>query len=423
MKNKKRILLYAVNALLLILIGVCLLRSSYYSNVLLSQQTAKYWAGDSKEPFSQVSCYLPVNKTVPLDTILSIRKSIDKKLVEAGVKPEEEGKSWTDCYSTSETLTVKGERDSSEVTAIGVGGEFFLFHPYELVSGSYINDDDLMKDRVVLDYELAWKLFGGTSLEGMAVSIGGTPYYVAGVVRRETDKFSKKTLTDEPAMFMSFSTLAAMKEGTGVSCYELAMPDPITNFSKTFAEESFKTQNGIIVENSTRYDFSSIFKMFKDFGNRSMIKNGVILPYWENAARVSEVYIARLYVYILLLALFPLICLIFLAVRLIKNLNVKLKRLGFKIWDAWDDRYARSAAWKERRAIRKEHSIPWKERLAQKRRSKILSHHFEKHRQKREIQEKDSEEQQDQIEKQTALDVESIVREIMNEIESSDSKS
>ena len=85
MKNKKKILLYAVNALLIILIGVCILRSSYYSNVFLSQQTAKYWAGDSKERFSQVSCFFPVNKTVSIDTIFTFRNSIDKKLVEAGV--------------------------------------------------------------------------------------------------------------------------------------------------------------------------------------------------------------------------------------------------------------------------------------------------------------------------------------------------
>jgi len=405
-KNKKKILIYAVNALLLILIGVCFLRIHSDSNVLLSQQTAKYWAGDSKDRFAEVSCFFPVNKPVAIDTIFTFRKGIDKKLTEAGVKPREEGKSWTDCYSTADTLSVKGERDSSDVTAIGVGGDFFMFHPYQLISGSYISDDDLMKDRVVLDYELAWKLFGGTSLEGMTVSIGGTPYYVAGVVRRETDKFSKKAFTSEPAMFMSYATLAALKEGTGISCYEIAMPDPISKFAKTFLEESFKTQKGTVVENSTRYDFTSIYKIFKDFGSRSMATNGVIYPYWENAARITEAYVARLYVYILLLALFPFVCFIILSVRFIKFLIVKQKRLKFEVWDAWDDRYARSATWKEKRA--------------QKRRNKNLRHHFEKLKLKRKINEKLPEEQEDQSEKQTAMDIESIVREIMEEAESSD---
>lgn len=414
MKNKKKILIYAVNAILLILIGVCLLRINYYSNALLGQQTAEYWAGDSEDRFSQVSCFFPVNKTTSVDAIYAFRKTIDKKLVEAGVKPKEEGQSWTDCYSAVDTLTIKGERDSSEVTAIGVGGDFFLFHPYQLVSGSYINDNDLMKDRVVLDYELAWKLFGGTSLEGMTVTIDGIPYYVAGVVRRETDKLSQKAFTGSPAMFISYSTLSTMKEGLGISCYELAMPDPISKFVKTFAEDSFKTQKGVVVENSTRYDFTSIYKIFKDFGSRSMVTSGVIYPYWENAARISEVHIARLYVFTLLLALFPFICLVVLTVRLIKFLAAKGKKIKFEALDAWDDRYARSASWKERRI--------------QKRRAKNLRHHFEKPKikwkalKKEPEEHKNTEESEDRSEKELELDIENIVREIMDELGSSDTK-
>ncbi len=407
MKNKKRILLYAVNALLLILIGVCLLRAGSYSRVLLSQQAAKYWAGDSDERFAQVSCFFPVNSEASLDTINAFRKGIDGKLVDAGVEPREEGKSWTDCYSSVGSLTVSGDRDSSETTAIGVGGDFFLFHPYELLSGSFIAEDDLMKDRVVLDYELAWKLFGGTSLEGMTVTIGGTPYYVAGVVRRETDKFSKKAFSGDPVIFMAYSTLSALQEGTGISCYEAAMPDPISNFAENLLTESFKTQKGVVVENSTRYSLPAVYALFKNFGERSMATTGVIYPYWENAARVSEDYLARLCLIALLLGILPFICLVILAVRLIKLLVAKLKLLKFELWDAWDDRYARKEAWRERRA--------------QKRRDKILHKHFEKPSRKVLKKGKASEGSEDS-EKDLALDIESIVREIMESPDSSDIK-
>ena len=408
MKNKKKILLYAINALLLILIGVCLLRSSYYSKLLLSQQASKYWAGESQERFAQVSCFFPAGTSVSVDTVYSFRKTIDSKLIEGGIKPKEEGENWTDCYSAADTLTVSGDRDSSEATVIGVGGDFFLFHPYQLVSGSYIYDDDLMKDRVVLDYELAWKLFGGTSLEGMTVSINGNPYYVAGVVRRETDKFSQKAFSGEPAMFISYAGLSALIEGTGVSCYELAMPDPISEFAKTFTSESFKTQKGVVVENSSRYAFTSIYSIFSHFGNRSMATNGVIYPYWENAARISEVYIARLYVFILLLSLFPFVCLVILFVRLIRLLRVKLKRARFLLWDAWDDRYARQAARKERKV--------------QKRRTKNISEHNKRPNIVKNAPQKASEAQDVLIEKEAALDIESIVREIMDEMNSSDAQ-
>ena len=320
----------------------------------------------------------------------------------------EEGKDWTDCYSAVDSLTVSGDRDSSEATVIGVGGDFFLFHPYQLVSGSYISDDDLMKDRVVLDYELAWKLFGGTSLQGMTVTINGNPYYVAGVVRRETDKLSQKAFTGEPVMYISYSTLSALNEKTGISSYELAMPDPISKFAKSFVQESFKTQKGVVVENSTRYAFTNIYSIFSHFGNRSIVASGAIYPYWENAARISEVYIARLYVFILLLALFPFVCLVVLTVRFIKFLKLKLKRVAFLIWDAWDDRYARQAAREEKKT--------------QKRRSKNLREHNERPKLLKKTLKKELESQDTQSDKETALDIESIVREIMDEMESSDTQ-
>ena len=442
MKNKKKILLFALNALLLILIAVCFLKIHSYSNMLISQQAAGLWAGDSSERFAQVSCFFPVNKLSNPDSVRAFRKTIDSKLVEAGIKPEEDEEYWTDCYSATDSLNVKGDHNSSDVTAIGVGGDFFLFHPYELLSGSYLGKDDLMKDRVVLDYELAWKLFGGEQLAGMTVTIDGKPYYIAGVVRRETDKFSDKAFSGEPVMYLPYETLSSMKEGTdggtgietasgfGINCYEIAMPDPISNFAKTFVSESFKTSKGVVVENSTRYDFSSIFKMFKKFGNRSMQDSGVIYPYWENAARVSEDYVARLYVFILLLALFPLICLIALVVVLIKRLTIKAKRLKFQITDAWDDRYAREAAWKERRA--------------QRRISKNIEKHEKKQEQKitpemspkkppiqalKKATKKTHAEKSEtkpvlpagSLEKEIVPDIESIVREIMEEMQSPNS--
>ena len=408
MNNKKKILLITANAVLLILIAVCFLQMHSYSRVLLGQQAAEYWAGDSEEPFAQVSCFFPETKLAATDSIFAFRKTIGAKLADTGIKAKEEGEYWTDCYSAEDSLTVAGDRNSSEATVIGVGGDFFLFHPYELVSGSYLSEDDVMKDRVILDYELAWKLFGGTSLEGMSVTINGTPYYVAGVVRRETDKFSTKAFSDEPVMFMSYSTLASLKEGTGISCYELAMPDPISNYTENFVQESFKTAGGVAVENSARYEFSSIFKMLKDFGSRSIYNSGVVYPYWENAARISEVYVARLYVFVLLLALFPLICLIVIAVRLIKRLVAKLKHLKDDASEAWDDRYAREAAWKERRA--------------NKRINKNLSRHESNKKRNVKTPARTPAEPEDPIETEITPDIESIVREILDGMKGPETK-
>ena len=351
--TKRNIIFAAINVLLLILIGLCLWKCSVYSNTLLSQQAAEAWKGESEERFAQVSCFLPVDAKTDVSAIQGFRSKIDKKLVEAGVEPPEEGKLWTDAYSVKGSIQVSGDKGSSAATAMGIGGNFFLFHPYYLMSGSYIYPEDIMQDRVVLDSELAWKLFGSSSLEGMTVTINGEPFFVAGVVRRETDKFSQKAYSGDPMIFMSQEAYVQLTEDTGIDCYELAMMDPISDYAKTVLKDNFPVGNGEIVSNSTRYDFSGIFGMFKNFGSRVMRTVPVALPYWENAARLSEEYIARLWVIMAILGLFPLVCLVWLLVLLFKWLSKKLRQGAAAAKEAWEDRYGRMEECKQRRLARR----------------------------------------------------------------------
>ena len=407
MTKRKKIALVCVNAALLALIGVCVWQCGNYETALTSQQAAKSWAGESTARFAQVSCFFPTGTSVTPDTVNTFRRTIDGKLAEAGLEQKEAGSYWTDAYAAIGTLTVQSDRDSSEATTVAVGGDFFAFHPYRLLSGSYLNPDDLMQDRVVIDHELAWKLFGGTDIKGKTVKINGKPYYVAGVVERESDKFTQRALNGQesagseaekktgtpPLLFMSYTAYAGLSGGStgptvpatggdtaaasgkpasagaaaadtagsgslasgdsaALSCYEIAMPNPISKFAANVVSEGFKTNSPVIVENSARYDFSSIWSMFTELGSRSVVTSPVVFPYWENAARVSEVYVARQYAFILLLSIFPLVTLAWLCVLFIRWLTVKVKKLCFNIWDAWDDRYGRKRVREKRRAER-----------------------------------------------------------------------
>ena len=349
MKKKIIIIVSAINALLLILIGIVAFNSHDISKTLLSQQAADFWAGESEERFSQVSCFFPQSELSSKTSVNSFRTTIDSKLIEAGVEPKEQGSFWSDAYSGQTSVQVEGDKGKSSATAIAVGGDYFLFHPFYLMSGSFISDDTVMQDRVVLDYELAWKLFGGTELEGMTVKIDGKPYYVAGVVKRETDKYSERAFSGDPVIFMSYDALSDAETELGISSYELVMLDPISKFAETTLTKGLAGETGVVVENSKRYSFTSIFSILKNFGDRSMVKSTVLYPYWENAARLTETYIARNYVIIALLAIFPFICLVYLSVILIRLLIKWIKLLAFKIWDAWDDRYGRLDARKKRK--------------------------------------------------------------------------
>lgn len=226
----KKIIIASINVLSLALIAVFAINCGNISRTLLSQQAAERWAGEREERFAQISCFYPVGGEKAETEIFSFRDGIDKKLSEAGIEETEQGNNWKDAYAAVFDSSAEGERGSSQATVVAVGGDFFLFHPYELLSGSYINEDDLMKDRVVIDRELAWKLYGGTDLEGMSMLVNGKTCYIAGVIARETDKFSQRCFSDKPLIFMHFS---ALEEAEGaISTYEIAILDPISGFAK-----------------------------------------------------------------------------------------------------------------------------------------------------------------------------------------------
>ncbi len=413
MKNKKTIIVCAVNALLLIIAAALIISSIFISRSLLSQQAAGFWKGESKERFAQVSVFYPPDATKTRAEIMAFRDTIDKKLVEAGVEPREQGKNWIDAYSSQMTVQVEGERGSSSATAIALGGDFYLFHPYYLLSGSFISEDSLMQDRVVLDYELSWKLFGSAELEGMSVKIDGKDYYVAGVVKRETDSLSSKAYSGDPVIFMSYSAMTDGEEELGISAYELVMLDPISSYAKTVVKEGIAGEKAALVENSARYGFLQIFGIIKNFGERSIETDGIIYPYWENAARLSEAYLGGLYVIIALVLVFPLICLVILLIKFIKFIISKIKLLAYKTWDAWDDRYARRDTRKERKALKGEKASGSgkKQRIRQsgkKNESGALP----------EQNTLDYDAGLSEEEKKLALDIESIVKQVMEETSS-----
>lgn len=139
-----------------------------------SQNMAERWSRDGKT--AQVSCFFSVNADVDEDSILELEHSIDGALSDAGVVQESENpgaRLWADAFSADGKVTVSSDRSSLEADAIGIGGDFFLFHPLKLLSGGYFSGNDLMQDYCVIDQDAAWQLFGSNDVSGMTVYIGG----------------------------------------------------------------------------------------------------------------------------------------------------------------------------------------------------------------------------------------------------------
>ena len=234
------------------------------TGALITQSAADVWRGGSGERFAQVSAFLPVNGMIDLDTIRSFRVTLEDEFVQNSIfAPEPDAQDpgadtsarlYADAYSGSTQLSVSGKSPGSvTVTAIGVGGDYFLFHPLQLLSGGYVSDEDYMADRVVLDAQTAFNLFGSSDVAGMEVTINGKTFPIAGVVKSEDDFATAAALdagaeaSSDPTgvqsaskamIYMSYAALNAMAE-LPIDCYEIVLPDPVSGFAKGLVADNF----------------------------------------------------------------------------------------------------------------------------------------------------------------------------------------
>lgn len=320
----KKILLLCLNVVLVLLTLLCAAKLTEYRNLLLTQKAAERWRGDSEERFAQVSVFLPVDQKIGEDEVRTFHQTMDEAMIATSLEAPEGGSLWQDAYCGTNTVSLSGPAGKASVKTYGVGGDWFLFHPLTLLSGSYISERDFAQDRVVLDENLAWQLFGSSDVAGMEVTIGMRTYPVAGVVRLENDKATKKAQTESAVLFMSYETLNAMQE-TKIDTYEIVMPNPISGYALSVMQEKFPVTTGATVENSNRYSALSLAKIVLDYGKRSMNTQAVIYPYWENAARLTEDFAALFLMLTVLLAICPVVCASIWIVKTLKRLIVQAK--------------------------------------------------------------------------------------------------
>lgn len=303
-KRARKLTLVIVAGALLLFSLLCLLQLHSLTHTLQTQTAADRWRGESEQRFAQISVFLPADAAATQENVYQFRQLLPQAFIDASIE-EQGGNPSVDAYSGSLPVTVFSERASAQVRALGVGGDYFLFHPLALRSGSYISDADFMKDRVVLDEELAWTLFGSTDIVGQYVYIGQTPCPVAGVVHREDDFASSAAYPGGAGLYVSYDLLAA-QDKVPICCYETVLPDPVKSFAKNLVTEKFQPTGGVIVENSQRWSLGSLLTVIGDFGKRSMNTKGVVFPYWENAARLREDYAGLCLLLTVLSALLPL---------------------------------------------------------------------------------------------------------------------
>lgn len=347
-KRKNRIILI-LDVILLLAMCACFLGISRLSSLLLSQQEAQRWQGDNELAFSQVSCFLPVDSKLVQNEVYSFRSSMMDAFHAASL--ESDNLLFTDCWCAFGKAAVSGVHGSGTASVTAVGGKYFDFHPLELLSGTYFSEDNFSPDLVILDEELAWLLFGSSDVAGMSINVEGREFTVSGVIAREDDFASKLAYTSGMGLFMSYEAYSALFE-EGISTYEVVMPQPVKGFAMSTVEEKFPLNGGLAVENTGRFGYERLFRMLTGFGKRSMQTEGVLLPYWENAARCIEDWCALLLFAEILFSLLPLATLI---VAVARSIRYARNELEDDWWPAFKEKAAETIRKRQRRGWEKRH--------------------------------------------------------------------
>ena len=294
---------------------------SYFKNLLPDIQADERW--DSEGGYTQLGVYLPVGLMLDRTLYDGMLYQMQTALKEQNIEPENaDGRMIVGAYSGYGSVTMKTDSSSTTVDAIGVGGDFFYFHPLDMIDGSYLTEDYLMQDYVILDKETAWKLFGAINVTGMSVTINDIPFLVAGVYEKTDAYLAEEAGLDGSVVFMFYSSLEEQGVVSGIQWLDFLLPNPVNGFGESILKENatISLDNAVVMEHTTRFQIIPLYKLVPDYLERIMSKSGIVYPYWENMARGYE----NILVAFLLVQTVCLICgvtLLLLTIRPVKNIK------------------------------------------------------------------------------------------------------
>lgn len=327
--TKKQLVLLVIIAVGLLMFGIMTAISGAVARTQKTQYSAKYWDPDGR--YSMVSVFLPNGGELTQDKVKQLEYTLDQALIKEALEASSDNaRLYVSSYSVKTQASVSSQRSKAQTcTAYGVGGDFFRFHNYELISGSYLVEDSLMDDYVVLDEEAAWKIFGAIEVDGMTLTYNGKEYIVQGVVKPMDEYKTKAGGAESGTVFFPLS-----KIDSGADCYEIICPNPVSGFAvkqikAAFTSCGYSEDDIKIVNNSERYRFVNSAKRLLKWADKGMEFKAIRYPYWENSAIAVE-NIVDLFTLFRIIFIVPPIVIVIVSVICFRPFH-KLKLLVLKI--------------------------------------------------------------------------------------------
>lgn len=330
--SKKARILMIIFVVSLVLFWVLSIVKNSLVGTLYDQKAYLMWS-EGGAGSTQVSMYFDPAVKINDFAIGSVKNLISKELSDTLNHDEyvfDEDDPFAGPFTSSYCAFGKVNISSSETTqiqdvnAVGIGDEFFSIHPLDLKTGQFFSGNDLMKDKVILDSNTAFALFGSYDCIGLTVRIGDMPHIVSGVYDPDQSKLSKIAGSDGGYIFISCESLSNYGTTDGITNIEIVATEPVSHYIYQVLNNTEKTKfpqgSYEIVENSTRFSMESILSnVILNYPERTMRKNKIVFPYWENIARVYENYCAVIVVFQLLCLLVALIIAMYAILSLINN--------------------------------------------------------------------------------------------------------
>lgn len=347
----RRIVTAAVNFVCISGAAVFCMLSDIQTGGLTSQNGAERWQNGSDNEYVQISCFFSDDSGMNEDSVNAARGAVKTALSDASLKESEGSRLWIDAYSTSlGKYEVSGNKRGTAKTEItAVTSDFFLIHGLDFVNGSYFREGELSENGIVIDRGLAWQIFGSDDVAGLTVDIDSVSFYVAGVVDIPQCSAEKKTYGNLPRAYIPYSMAEkiytnytsddkGIRQSIPVECYETVMPNPVKNFAyntlNKFTEEQYEN-TAVTVQNTDRFSLPRSFNRLRHLSESVVISNSVSYPWWENAARVTDVKVSLNLFAVMVFLIIPVITLAVILVRIFKRVKSKhiVKNIFIKIKD------------------------------------------------------------------------------------------
>lgn len=316
-----------------------------------AQNLADRWSRDND--CAQISVFYSELAGVGERDVQEMQYRLAKKLTDDSYGPKNSNARvalYSFCANGS--LSISSNKATVSAKAVGIGGDFFMFHPLELISGAYFDGEDILNDKVVIDRDVAWQLFGSTDVVGQVVTISGNPFVICGVVERETGRINDLSGNTKPTIFVSYTTLSEYGSVEYINTFEALLPNPVTGYAAGLVKDVISADESRyeLVENTGRFNWVKLVKNAKNFGTRGMNTKAIAYPYWENVARGVEDYLTPVAVLGVILFAFAAVVLIVLVIRMYQKRTIHLKNIKNLIERIIEKkRYKRAVKEKEKR--------------------------------------------------------------------------